>query len=314
MNGTNQDTQRFLNKSFLEELGVTTFTMIHVPGSTFPMGAAGDDPDAYDWNGEKGQHTVELDAFHIGQYPVTQALYKAVMENQNPSEFIDDNRPVEQVSWFDAAVFCNKLNEILDLEPCYYVDAAFQDLFGKTADGYELPNDGAVFIRPSSKGYRLPTEAEWEYAARGGKEGVTQNFKYAGSNARSGKEDEAQNFQYAGSNKLKEVGWFDTNSHQETKPVGMKAPNILGLYDMSGNVWEWCQDWFDSNYYDDCAKKGTVKNPLGPDNGSNRVSRGGSWDLNPQYCRVAYRYLWPPDTRNDNIGFRLCLASSEVDG
>ncbi len=271
----------------------TAFTMIHVPGGTFTMGAAADDPDAEDWYGEKGQHTVELDAFHIGQYPVTQALYKAVMDNPNPARFIGDDRPVEQVSWFGAAVFCNKLNEMLDLQPCYYADAAFQYLFGKTTGDYVFDD---VFIRPNSKGYRLPTEAEWEYAARGGKEGVAQNFKYAGSN------------------KLKEVGWFTTNSHKELKPVGMKASNKLGLYDMSGNVWEWCQDWFDKNYYGDCTKKGIVKNPFGPDYGSIRVGRGGGWNDSPPGCRVASRYRWQPSDSSYNLGFRLCLASSEVGG
>jgi formylglycine-generating enzyme required for sulfatase activity len=150
-----------------------------------------------------------------------------------------------------------------------------------------LPNEGAVFIRPNSKGYRLPTEAEWEYAARGGKEGVAQNFKYAGSN------------------KLKEVGWFDTNSHQETKSVGMKAPNILGLYDMSGNMREWCWDWWNADYYEDCAKKGTVKNPLGSDKGGHRVFRGGSWFNDAVICRVSSRYLSTPTFRNITLGFRL---------
>jgi formylglycine-generating enzyme len=267
----------------------TAFTMIHVPSGTFTMGAAADDPDAKDWNGEKDQHTVALDAFHIGQYPVTQALYKAVMDNQNPARFIAEDRPVEQVSWFDAAVFCNKLNEMLDLQPCYYADAAFQYLYGKTAYGYELPNDGAVFIRPNSKGYRLPTAAEWEYAARGGKDGEIQNFKYAGSN------------------KLKEVGWFYKNSHYETEPVSMKAPNILGLYDMSGNVREWCQDRWNKEYYKDCAKKGTVKNPLGSDKGGNRVLRGGSWLDDAVLCRVSFRSSNTPAYRRGNIGFRLSL-------
>jgi formylglycine-generating enzyme len=264
----------------------TAFTMVHVPGGTFLMGSAADEADRYD---DEEQHTVELDAFHISHYPVTQALYKTVMDNQNPARFIGDDRPVEQVSWFDAAVFCNKINEMLGLQPCYYADAAFQDLYGKTNNGYELPNNGAVFICPNSKGYRLPTEAEWEYAARGGKEGVAQNFTYAGSN------------------KLKAVGWFDTNSHEETKPVGMKAPNILGLYDMSGNVWEWCQDWWNMDYYKDCDKNGTVKNPLGPDKGGGRVYRGGSWGGRAGLCRVSYRLTYTPAVRSDYIGFRLFL-------
>jgi sulfatase modifying factor 1 len=277
--------------SFTQQLpnSDTAFTMIHVSGGTFTMGSAADDPDAVDWNGEKGQHTVAMDTFHIGQYSVTQALYKAVMDNLNPSSFIGDDRPVEGVSWFDAAVFCNKLNEILGLQPCYYADAAFQDLYGKTDSGYILPNDGAVFIRPSSKGYRLPTEVEWEYAARGGKEGVAQNFKYAGSN------------------KLKEVGWSFIESHNETKPVGMKAPNILGLYDMSGNVWEWCQDWWDMDYYKNCAKKGIVKNLIGPDKGDDRVYRGGGCFNTAEFCRVSFRYYLTPSGRNAFIGFRLSL-------
>jgi formylglycine-generating enzyme required for sulfatase activity len=274
--------------NFTQQLpnSATAFTMIHVTGGTFSMGSAADDRDRDSY---EEQHTVELDTFHIGQYPVTQALYKAVMDNQNPSEFIGDDRPVERVSWFDAAVFCNKLNEILGLQPCYYVDAAFQYLYGKTANGYELPNEGAVFIRLNSKGYHLPSEAQWEYAARGGKVGVAQNFKYAGSN------------------KLKEVGWFDTNSHQETKPVGIKSPNILGLYDMSGNIWELCQDWWNEDYYKDCANKGTVKNPLGPDKGGNRVVRGGGWIYSSEYCRVSLRGRNTPALSDDHLGFRLSL-------
>jgi formylglycine-generating enzyme len=274
--------------SFTQQLpnSATAFTMIHVPGGTFLMGAAADDSSR---NSKKVQHIVELDTFHIGQYPVTQALYKAVMDNENPSRFIGDDRPVECISWFDAAIFCNKINEILGLQPCYYSDSAFQYLYGKTVDGYERTNDGVVFIRPNRKGYRLLTEAQWEYAARGGKEGVGQNFEYAGSN------------------KLKEVGWFDTNSHNETKPVGMKVPNILGLYDMSGNVWEWCWDWWDADYYKDCAKNGTVKNPLGPDNGVYRVLHGGGWLNLARSCRVSYRFNYTPTLRDDFMGFRLSL-------
>ena len=271
----------------------TAFDMIHLEAGTFIMGAAKNDPEAdYDW-GEKGQHPVELSAFHLGKYLVTQALFKAVMEGFNPSGFIGDDRPVERVSWLDAAVFCNKINEIMGLEPCYYADRNFKQLYGKTPKGYELPNTGEVFIRPNTKGYRLPTEAEWEYAARGGPHWQ-------------------DGFTYAGSNKLKEVGWFDKNSHKETKPVGLKMPNPLGLCDMSGNVWEWCQDWWARDYYAECAAMDTVKNPLGADEGSLRVARGGSWSDDPQYCRVASRLSWLPEIRDAGLGFRLCLAPSSV--
>jgi formylglycine-generating enzyme len=282
-----------LHPSFTTKIGNTAFDMIYIEGGTFTMGAAEDDPDASSIWGEIGQHSVHLSRFHLGKYPVTQALFKAVMGGYNPSQFIGDDRPAEKVSWLDAAVFCNQLNELLLLEPCYFSDSSFSQLYGKTAKGYELSNQGEVFIRPGMHGYRLPTEAEWEYAARGG------------SNWKDG-------FQYAGTNKLKEVGWFDLNSHQETKPAGLKQHNQLGLYDMSGNVWEWCQDWFDGNYYQECLAKGTVTNPTGPINGSNRVFRGGSWFNYPQDCRTSYRNYWYPDARDGNLGFRLCLASSEV--
>jgi formylglycine-generating enzyme required for sulfatase activity len=141
--------------------------------------------------------------------------------------------------------------------------------------------------------YCLPSEAQWEYAAHGGEAGAKQGFKYAGSN------------------KLKEVGWFDTNSHNETKPVRLKLPNVLGLYDMSGNVWEWCED--DSHYsYENAQKNDGAAWVDTPERGSRRVFRGGSWRNTPWYCRVASRDDWQPEFRLFYIGFRLCLASSEV--
>lgn len=273
----------------------TSFDLIHLEAGTFTMGAADDDPDAVDWSGEKGPHSVALDAFYLAKHPVTQALFKAVMDGFNPSEFIGDDRPVESVSWFDAAVFCNQLNEMTGLQPCYFADPDHRQLYGKTPKGYDLPNEGDVFIRPNTKGYHLPTEAEWEYAARGGPHWQ-------------------DNFTYAGSNKLKEVGWYEKNSHQETKPVGLKQPNSLGLFDMSGNVWEWCQDWWDKGYYQQCVAKGTVKNPFGAAKGSDRVRRGGGWYHAPRGCRVACRNRWLPESRINSFGFRLCLAPSSVTG
>jgi formylglycine-generating enzyme required for sulfatase activity len=267
-----------------------TFDMIHIPGGTFTMGVSKDDPDAVDLFGEIGLHEVSLSSFYLCEHAVTQAVFKAVMQGHNPAYFTGDDRPVEQVSWLNAAVFCNQLNEILGMEPCYFADNNFHTPYGETAIGYEFPNEGEVYIRSNAQGYRLPTEAEWEYAARAG-----------------------EACKYAGSNKLKEVGWFDTNSHRETKPVGLKQPNAFGLYDMSGNVWEWCQDWWTKEYYQECAAKGIVFNPVGPETGSHRVSRGGGWLVDhPQYCRAAYRNRWGPGFRYYNLGFRLCLVSREV--
>lgn len=251
------------------------------------MGAAKDDPDAYEDSGEIGQHEVSLSPFYLGKYPVTQGVFQAVMNGHNPSAFIGDDRPIETVSWFDAAEFCNQLNKLLDLEPCYFADKNFRNPYEKTAEGYELSDDGEVYIRYGAQGYRLPTEAEWEYAARAG-----------------------EFCKYVGSDNLKEVGWFDTNSHRESKPVGLKQLNAFGLYDMSGNVWEWCQDWCANDYYLECADKGIVHNPFGPNIGSGRVIRGGSWLYDSQYCRVACRGFTSGSYHD--IGFRLCLVSREV--
>lgn len=210
-------------------------------------------------------YRVRLSDFWMGQYPVTQALWAYVMRDTNmadPSYFKGANRPVEQVSWED-------------------IDELF------------LPrlNDKTKEKRPKGTYYRLPTEAEWEYAARGG--------KYA----------RQYPFEYAGSNKLEEVGWYYENSKLETKRVSLKTPNLLELYDMSGNVWEWCSDWYGS--YPD-SNKNVAINPIGPPTGTDRVSRGGSWLFNAQYCRSTYRYYDWPEDRFNNVGLRLVLSFSPV--
>ncbi len=202
-----------------------------------------EDKEAREW--EKPIHPVAVPSFYMAKYPVTQALWKAVMGN-NLSFFQGDQRPVEQVSWDEAQVFIQQLNE------------------------------------QTGENYRLPTEAEWEYAARGGIFGL--------------------GFKYTGSNKLKEVGWYGENSHRETKPVGLKFPNELGLYDMSGNVRELCQDVWHENY-DGAPKDGSAW--LKGGNDRIRVVRGGLWNLITHPCRVAYRYGYDQDIRSSGIGFRL---------
>ena len=220
-----------------------SFNMIHVEGGTFTMGATPEQgDDAYDW--EKPAHQVTLSSYYIGETEVTQALWEAVM-GSNPSYFKGSEHPVEEVSWDDCQTFICKLNT----------------LTGKT--------------------FRLPTEAEWEYAARSGKK--------------------SQGYKYSGSNTLDNVAWYDDNSGGETHPVKTKSPNELGLYDMSGNVWEWCQDW--SGGYDSSSQK----NPTGPSTGSARVSRGGSWYYFARYCRVSFRGNSAPDNRSGSLGFRLAL-------
>ena len=227
--------------------------MIPVEGGAFDMG------DEYGdlWDGCRPVHRVKVSDFYIGKYPVTQSVWKAVMNNENPSYFQGDDRPVEQVSWDDIA-----------------------------------KNFLPALRRLSGFHYRLPTEAEWEYAARGGKY-HTEGYKYAGSD------------------RLKDVGWFEDNNEKQTQSVGQKQPNQLGIYDMSGNVWEWCEDdWHDD--YIGAPEDGTawVKNP---ERGSRRVSRGGGWFNAAQVCRVADRGDDAPGDRHQGIGFRLVL-SLQADG
>ena len=228
-----------------------SFQMVEVKGGTFQMGS--EDGDAYDW--EKPVHPVKVSDFWMGKYVVTQALWKAVMgEEHAPFYFQGDQRPAEQVSW-------------------------------KTIEEQFLPRLNEM----TGENYRQPTEAEWEFAARGG--------IYQSPNI------------YAGSNRLKEVGWYSENSHRETKPVGLKKPNALGLYDMSGNVFEWCLDWMGwEEYYQECKAKGIVENPTGPELGSYRVVRGGRWDFDPGRCRVSYRSSGAPLDDFNYIGFRLVVS------
>ena len=220
-----------------------SFTMIRVDGGTFTMGATAEQgSDAND--DEKPAHEVTLSSYMIGETEVTQALWQAVMGN-NPSKFSDNpQNPVDQVSWEYCQEFVKKLNK----------------LTGKT--------------------FRLPTEAEWEYAARGG--GKSKHYKYSGSNS------------------LDDVVWYDGNSGRKTHPVKGKAPNELGLYDMSGNVWEWCADWYDWEYY----KSSQKSNPKGQSTGSYRVMRGGGWGDYAWSCRVSRRYYYDPSYRR-SLGFRL---------
>ncbi|MCF0187533.1 MAG: SUMF1/EgtB/PvdO family nonheme iron enzyme, partial [Bacteroidaceae bacterium] len=189
-------------------------------------------------------HCVTVSGFCIGKTEVTQALWKAVM-GYNPSNFKGDNLPVERVSWNDCQKFIRKLNYAT----------------GKT--------------------FRLPTEAEWEFAARGG------------TNSRG--------YKYSGGNTLEDVAWYGYNSINQTHPVGNKQANELGLYDMSGNVAEWCSDWYD--YYNSSSQT----NPNGPNSGSFRVYRGGSWSYYAGSCRVSCRNNDIPDFSYNNLGFRLVL-------
>ena len=215
--------------------------MVRVEGGTFMMGATSEQgSDAYD--DEKPAHQVTLSSFSIGRYEVTQEEWEAVM-GSNPSNFKGKKLPVEQVSWDDCQTFIRKLNQM------------------------------------TGKHFRLPTEAEWEYAARGG--------------------NKSRGYKYAGGDNLGSVAWYTDNSGNKTHEVGKKQPNELGLYDLSGNVWEWCQDW-KGGY-----RSSSQTNPTGPSSGSNRVNRGGSWYHGAWICRVSVRFDCTPAGRSNNLGLRL---------
>ena len=237
----------------LEETNVSTrtftvngvsFTMIAVEGGTFKMGATSEQGSDY-WDDELPVHSVTLSSYSIGETEVTQELWEAVM-GSNPSYFSGyPQRSVEYVTWNDCQEFITKLNNL------------------------------------TGKSFRLPTEAEWEYAARGG--------------------NKSKGYKYSGSNTIGDVAWYYNNSGL-THDVKTKQANELGIYDMSGNVWEWCQDWYGS------YSSSSQTNPTGPSTSHYRVLRGGGWCDDAGDCRVSVRYGYYPSNRYSDLGLRLCLS------
>ena len=238
-------TEASYSKGILTVNGIK-YNMVRVEGCTFRMGATSEqDCDAYDI--EEPVHSVTLSSYYIGKTEVTQALWKAVM-GSSPSDTSTlkvDNLPVERVSWNDCQEFIRKLNAL------------------------------------TGQNFRLPTEAEWEFACRGG--------------------NNSRGYKYSGSNYIDNVAWYWDNSGKKTHPVATKLPNELGIYDMSGNVWEWCSDWYDK------YSSGAQANPKGPESGSCRVFRGGGWGSYAGYCRSSNRGYNTPTHRHDRLGLRLAL-------
>ena len=225
-------------------VGDVSYKMVLVVSDSFYMGATPEQSDPLDW--EKPVHSVTLSAdYYLGETEVTQALWREVM-GDNPSYFKGDDLPVENVSYYDCMEFVRHLNELTGLH------------------------------------FRLPTEAEWEYAARGG--------------------NKSRHYLYAGSNNIDDVAWCRGNSGAKTHPVKSKQPNELGLYDMSGNVYEWCRDWFGD--YSSAAQT----DPTGPTIASYRVMRGGCCIMEECVCRVAYRCSAASGNGFFNLGFRLALS------
>ncbi len=232
------------NSDLLFTVNGVSYTMIFVEGGSFQMGALEKQDDAF--NNEEPVHNVTLNSYYLSETEVTQELWEAIMGN-NPSFFKGKTLPVEQVNWDDCQEFIQRLNQM------------------------------------TGRNFRLPTEAEWEFAARGGKKG--------------------KNNKYAGSDFIDCVAWYSENTNDKgTKGVKLLQPNELGMYDMSGNVFEWCSD-----FYGDYTKKSRT-NPQGPSKGKSYVLRGGCWYYYAGGCRVSARNSSTPDTRSNYIGFRLCLS------
>ena len=235
-----------------------SFEMVKVEGGVFTMGATSEQGgDAY--SDEKPTHQVTLSSYYIGKTEVTQELWEAVMgksvsqiasENGLSTNGVGSKNPMYYITWDDCQEFITKLNEL------------------------------------TGRNFRLPTEAEWEYAARGG--------------------NKSQGYKYSGSNTINDVAWHIGNSGNISHPVGTKAPDELGIYDMSGNVMELCSDWYGS------YSTGSQTNPIGPDSGSDRVRRGGSWFYNARTCRVSYRASQNPTYRSVDLGLRLALDVNQT--
>ena len=252
-------------------------SFVFVEGGTFDMGSSANNDN------EKPVHKVTVSSFYMCDHEVTQAEYKAVMGKAS-GYFSGNNRPVESITWYDAIEYCNKLSIRQGLTPCYSLDGKTDTKTWGTKDS----SWNNVACNWSANGYRLPTEAEWEYAARGG--------------------NKSKDYVYSGSNNIGLVAWFNYNSNNKTHDVKTKIPNELGLYDMSGNVWEWCWNRFQQyNSYSQI-------NPVGSSKGSVRVGRGGSWsgglsDWDASYCRVSTRLGFSPDFKEGYIGFRVVRSA-----
>ena len=261
-----------------------------VEAGTFQMGSN----DGYDDN--KPVHEVTITKpFYMGEYEVTQAEYEVYCSygSSSPSSSYGDgdNYPAYYVSWYDALVYCNKRSRAEGLTPCYSINKSTNpEEWGDVPTSWDSTWN-AVECDWNADGYRLPTEAEWEYAARAG-DNTVDSLTYSGT---------------SDVNELEKYAWYYDNSDSTTHEVGKKEANAFGLYDMSGNVWEWCWNWY-TDSYDEETEGGS--DPTGTSAGSNRVRRGGSWYYGSDYCAVSYRYGSSPYDRSNILGLRVVRASS----
>jgi formylglycine-generating enzyme required for sulfatase activity len=264
-------------------LAQSLIEMVTVNGGSFVMGCGSGQNNCSDI--EKPIHTVTLNSYYISKYEVTQSQYQQVT-GSNPSYFTGDlQKPIEQINWYHTLVFCNKLSIMESLTPVYSISGSTNpNNWGTVPTSFNSIWE-TVVCNWSANGYRLPTEAEWEYAARGGSNYT--NF-----------------YTYSGSNIISEVAWYSNISGNSTKPVGTKNANQLGIYDMTGNIEEWCWDWYDSNYY----SISPTSNPKGPSTGLYRIYRGGDFlytNSNNGGVSIRTDNFDYPFNNNNYVGFRV---------
>ncbi len=264
----------------------TPSNFVFIPAGNFLMGSPQDEM-CHMWM-EYPEHSVSLtQGFYMQQTEVTQSEYMMFFDS-NPSRFTGSDLPVDQVTWQAAIVYCNRLSVASGLTPCYYLDEAFTTIYETLYGTYVRP-----YWDRSADGFRLPTEAEWEYACRAG---TTTPYNNGQTNTGCGEDAN-----------LNPLAWYYYNSNNQTHPVGMKQPNNWNLYDMHGNLKEWCWDYFDFQYYSESPPV----DPLGPEFVENeyRSLRGGGWNCGAGDCRSADRDYRTPNVRNPSIGFRIVRSS-----
>ncbi|MBN1592872.1 MAG: formylglycine-generating enzyme family protein [Candidatus Coatesbacteria bacterium] len=256
--------------------GSSSVSMVLIPAGSFLMGSPDNEQPNREEN-EGPQRTVNISAFEVSETEVTQQLWEDIM-GWNHSYFTGSNLPIEGITWFDSVCFCNELSQMDGLTKCYEITNI------KKLGNYTISAD--VTCNFTVNGYRLPTEAEWEYACRAG---TTTKFNSGDSEL-----------------DLEDYAWIGSNSGSETHGVRQKQPNAWGLYDMHGNVWEWCWDWFDENFY--AGQPNPDSDPTGPASGTDRAVRGGSWANYTWNCRSAYRHH---DSPGDHpfMGIRLARSA-----
>lgn len=272
------------------EMAIASYTivispgeMIYVQGGSITIG----DTNGGGWFDETPTHNVTLNSFYIGKYEVTQSEYSAIM-GFNPAydHGVGNNYPAHNISWYAAIKYCNLLSIAQGYTPAYTINGSTNPI-----EWGPVPTSNNVIWNNAScnwnaNGYRLPTEAEWEFAARGGLNNP--------------------NYLYSGSDNVGAVAWYYENSTNSAHPVGHKSHNGIGIYDMSGNVYEWCWDYYSEEYYSNSL----TNNPTGPFSGNSRVHRGGAWSTGFDHCRVARRGNLGMFSENSNQGLRICRKAT----